>query len=83
MEVDAVGTKDVIAVVVTKQPIDFNKMNQAINAAKGNDYEAKLRNVLGPELSEFSSTLNKDGLKLSRSVAGKNAMFVVLEVKKG
>jgi Papain family cysteine protease/Domain of unknown function (DUF4384) len=83
MEVDAVGTKDMIAVVVTKQPIDFNKMNQAINVASGNDYEAKLRSVLGPELSEFNSTLNKDGLKLSRSVAGKNAMFVVLEVKKG
>jgi hypothetical protein len=46
MQVDAVGTKDKMAVVVTKQAIDYNMLNAKINSASG-DYAQKVRSAVG------------------------------------
>lgn len=82
MEIDAVGERDAMAVVVTEQPIDFKKMNDAINKAAGGNLSTKLQNVLSSELTEYSTEATSQGLHLSRNVGGKNAMFVVLEIEK-
>jgi C1A family cysteine protease len=43
---DDKGTKDYMAVVVTKKPIDFNALNKRINASPGADYAAKVKKAL-------------------------------------
>jgi hypothetical protein len=42
MQVDNAGTKDYMAVVVTKKPIDYKALNARINLSKGADYAAKV-----------------------------------------
>jgi Papain family cysteine protease len=45
MQVDATGTQDNMAVVVTKKPIDYKTLNAKINAGKG-DYTTKVKTAL-------------------------------------
>jgi C1A family cysteine protease len=47
MQVDAVGTKDIMAMVTTKLPIDYNALNKKITASPGADYASKVRNAVG------------------------------------
>jgi C1A family cysteine protease len=46
MLVDNTGTKDMMAVVVTKKPIDYNVLNAKINKATG-DFATKVKQALG------------------------------------
>ncbi|MFT5777268.1 MAG: hypothetical protein ACI837_000199, partial [Crocinitomicaceae bacterium] len=46
MQADNLGTKDKIAVLITKEPIDYNDVNKRITQAKGNSYEQKVENAL-------------------------------------
>lgn len=46
MELDNVGTRDEIAIVVSKQPLDWYKLNENINRQTGTDYAARVGNVL-------------------------------------
>jgi hypothetical protein len=82
MEVDAQGTRDAMAVVVSQQPIDFNKLNDALNAQKGKKFGERLRIVLNDELADAQLQATPQGLSASRMLDGKNAMFWVVEVDK-
>jgi hypothetical protein len=82
MEVDAKGTRDVMAVVVSQQPIDFNKLNDALNSQKGKKFGDRLRTVLNDELADAQLQTTPQGLSASRMLDSKNAMFWVVEVDK-
>ena len=43
---DSIGHKDVFAIVVSKQPLDWYATNTAISKSSGADYSAKLTNAL-------------------------------------
>ena len=46
MEVDNIGNKDYMAILVTKSPIDYKTLNASVNKQSGS-YEQKLRSALG------------------------------------
>ncbi len=46
LQVDQTGTKDFMAVVVSKQPLNYAGLNAKINSAKG-DYVGKVKSALG------------------------------------
>jgi hypothetical protein len=46
MEPDNVGTKDYIAIVVSKDELDYNDLNNEINRASGSSYADKVNNAL-------------------------------------
>jgi hypothetical protein len=46
MEADNIGNRDFIAIVVSKDELDYNKINQAISQSTGADYAAKVNAVL-------------------------------------
>jgi len=57
MQPDDVGSKDKIAILITKEPIDYNEVNRRIQTASGYDYETKVNNALGSFIAkdvEFS-----------------------------
>lgn len=81
---DNVGNKDVFAIVVTKQPIDWFAVNNAITKSTGADYGAKVAAALqqnavnGVQFATGSSgTIN-----FKANNAGQNAVLCVVEVKK-
>lgn len=46
MQPDGTGKKDKIAVLITKEPIDYSVVNSQISNARGSTYEEKVQNAL-------------------------------------
>lgn len=51
MELDKIGTRDEIAIVVSKQPLDWYKLNQAISQQPQSDYGLRVGNALKTQAS--------------------------------
>ncbi len=78
---DDEGNLDVMAVLVTNQPFDYPKLNEAMLASPAQGLDAKLKAVLGEELS--ANVQFKDGETIGAvSDAGKNALAIILELEK-
>lgn len=78
---DQEGNLDVMAVLVTNQPFDYPKLNEAMLASTAVGLDAKLKAVLGDELS--TGVRFTDGQTIgATSDAGKNALAIVLELQK-
>lgn len=79
---DDIGSKDKFALVISKQKLDYNKLNRAINKAKGNTYQEKLKQALGDEL--ISNPNFKDGntIQFNAKTGHQNIIGVVVEVIK-
>ena len=54
METDDIGNRDHIAIVMSKEPLDYNAFNQRISNASGS-YSNKLQSVLGEASARFSN----------------------------
>jgi hypothetical protein len=50
MTADSIGNRDYIAIVVSKEELDFKKVNQEINAGSGSDYAGKVNQALQSQL---------------------------------
>lgn len=78
MQPDEKGDKDKIAVLVTKEPIDYNKVNKRISTAQGSSYEEKVANGLRGAYEtnvRFSGSNTIDFM--SSASAGKGVVFVI------
>lgn len=51
MTADSIGTRDIIAVVLSKEPLPWYELNQEMNKNKQLDYAQRLNNVLSAKLS--------------------------------
>jgi C1A family cysteine protease len=83
MKVDEVGTKDFMAVVTTKKPIDYNALNAKINAAKG-DYTTKVKTALaGMALTTVQYGTDGKSMQFSAMAPADNkAVVCVVEINK-
>ena len=78
---DNVGNKDVFAIVVTKQPLDWYAVNNAITKSTGADYGAKVAAALQQNVvSGVQFAAGSNGTINFKS--GSNAVLCVVEVKK-
>jgi len=50
MTPDSIGARDMMAVVISKQPLDWYKLNQAISRQPQQDYAQRLNDALGSQL---------------------------------
>jgi hypothetical protein len=81
---DNVGNKDVFAVVVTKQPLNWYTVNAAITKSTGADYGAKVAAALQQNAVtgvQFAAG-NGGTINFRANNAGQNAVLCVVEVKK-
>jgi C1A family cysteine protease len=84
MTVDEVGTRDVMAILVYNQPIDFPKVDAAMKADAAKGLDAKLTAVLGGELidpANVSYTAAQGAFGASCAM-DRNAVAFVIEVDK-
>ena len=71
-----------MAIVVTKEPIDYAKLNEAINAAQG-DYRSKVMSALnGISLTGVQYNSNKGRIGFSAASENKNAVASIIEIDK-
>ena len=81
---DNVGNKDVFAIVVTKQALDWYATNAAISKSSGNDYEAKLKEALqGNANSNVNFSEGNGGtINFKANNNQQNAVYCIVEVAK-
>ncbi len=79
---DAKGRKDHFAIVVSKQKLDYNKLNQHFNNANGTTYQDKVSTALQGELIENVSFSGGKTIKFTTSSTTNNMVAVVLSVAK-
>ena len=82
MMVDDKGTKDFITVVFTKSPIDFNKLNEAINKSSKSTYADKFKDALDGELIQNVQYTADKKINFETSVNGGNAVLINIAVNK-
>ena len=82
MSPDEIGNRDVMAIVMSKQQMDFNKLNTAINKAKGNTYGEKINNVLKDEMLTNIKYTSGEYISFETKANGKNFAVMIVEVKK-
>ncbi|TAH17393.1 MAG: peptidase C1 [Cytophagales bacterium] len=82
LQLDNVGTKDVMAVIFTKEKIDYKALNDKISQSSGSTYQAKIAQALGSTAVENVKFTGGDKIYFSAKSAGKNAVAVVFEMNK-
>ncbi len=82
MSPDDIGTRDIMAIVISKQQMDYTKLNQAINQAKGNTYAEKVNSVLNEEMLNNVKYNTGEYIGFETKSNGKNVAVLVVEVKK-
>ncbi|TAF74035.1 MAG: peptidase C1 [Bacteroidetes bacterium] len=81
MQADNLGNKDFMAIVVSKQPLDYTKLNQAINASKKASYAEKVNEILASEMADVR--FSADGaIRFEGKSDGKNTVAVILQIDK-
>lgn len=82
LQADNIGNKDRMAIVVTKQPIDYNQLNKAINTTQG-DYKTKVMNALNTTaLTNVQYGSSKGRILFSTESENKNAVASIIEIDK-
>ena len=81
---DNIGNKDVFAIVVTKQALDWYALNNAITKSTGADYGAKVAAALQQNaVSGISFSAGAGGtINFKAGNTGQNAALCIVEVKK-
>ncbi|MBN2212741.1 MAG: C1 family peptidase [Bacteroidales bacterium] len=79
---DEVGDSDFIAIVVSVQKLDYNRLNGAINSAPGAAYSEKVYNTLKGELAKDVRFEGGKTIKFSTDITYKGTVAMVLEILK-
>ncbi|MEO6168925.1 MAG: DUF4384 domain-containing protein, partial [Chitinophagales bacterium] len=81
MQADEVGTKDMMAIVVTKKPIDYKLLNTSISQQSGS-YEEKVKKALGKMLLTSVSFNPGETISFKLNNVSDGAVAMVIEVDK-
>jgi hypothetical protein len=77
-----VGEKDYIAIVVSVQKLDYNRLNDAFNSAQGTTYSEKVYNTLKGELAKDVRFEGGKTIRFSTDITYKGTVAMVLEILK-
>jgi len=82
-QADQEGNKDYFAILVTKQPIEYDNINKAINRAAGSSYAQKVNNALGSVLKKgVNYQSNGQSIGFSTDTNGEEAVLMIIGVNK-
>jgi hypothetical protein len=82
MTPDEVGTRDYIAIVVSKAPLDWNVLNGRINSSRQTTYAGKVREAVGQEEVKSVNFSAPDAIEFSCELNGKNIVASIIEIDK-
>ncbi len=83
MQPDDKGTKDKFAVIITREPIDYDVMNKKISNATGSDYNSKVKNALGSNADDALRFTQKGSLiSFSTDINHTKPAFFIIGVNK-
>ncbi|MCB0571223.1 MAG: peptidase C1 [Phaeodactylibacter sp.] len=82
MVADQVGNKDFIAVVISKEPLDFQQFNTRINSSRAADYAGKLREALGSNRIENVEYKAGKTVSFEANAETRPAVGMIIEIDK-
>lgn len=83
LQADETGSKDFMAVVITKNPIDYQVLNEAISKSRQSSFAAKVADALGSKLrNDINFSENKGLITFNTSVEPDDAVAFIIEVDK-
>ncbi len=82
MEVDKVGNKDVIAVLISKQKIDFKAFNQKLTSDKNTEFSTRLFKQVENETITNVSFQKTNGINFTSNVKDKTILPLIIEINK-
>ena len=83
MEPDSIGTKDLMAVVVSKDSLNWSSINEKISQNKNADYGDRLRLALGAETQFIQADLSSKGnIHFRGEGDGNRLVACIVEVNK-
>lgn len=82
MQADDIGNSDFMAVVVSNIPLDYNKLNTAINNVSSNSYQSMVNQALGDLMLSNVSFQAGNTIDFSGKLNGNSAVAVVMQIDK-
>jgi hypothetical protein len=83
MELDNKGTKDQMAIIVSKEPLDYNQLNATVNKAKGSTYADKLILALGgSSVANVAFSDANGAIGFNVDLAGKTTVGMIVSIDK-
>ncbi len=83
LQLDDKGAKDVMAVIFTKEPLDYKAVNDKISKSRKPDYTGKIAEALGnSQVAAPAFALDGGKISFKAKSQGKNAVAVVFEINK-
>lgn len=80
---DNIGDRDYMAIVITKTPIDYKKLNEKITTSSGSTFAEKVtRAVSSDMIPNVQFTTKGTTIDVSCETKGKNILAIVLEIEK-
>ncbi len=81
LQADDIGTKDYMAIVVSKQPLDYKAMNDLINKQSGT-YDQKIRAALSKQLIQNVKFIPGDIISFQKDAGTDGVVMMVIEIEK-
>jgi hypothetical protein len=83
LEADNIGTKDFMAIVVTKQPLDYKQVNSLISSSKLTSYKEKVNKALeGTLLKNVKYIVVNNLIGFEAETEPNNAVAAIVEINK-
>ena len=83
MVADNVGSRDRIAVIVSKAELNYAQVNQAINSSQQPTYARKVQEVVSSESAANVKFMDDKGaIDFDAALNGKNIVAVIVEIDK-
>jgi hypothetical protein len=84
IQADEVGNKEIMAIVVSKQPLDYNAVNTAINASSQGEYGSKVNEAISAasdKKASYSAGAN-GSIQFKASGTGNTVVATIVEIDK-
>ena len=82
MTPDNIGTKDYIAILISKKPLDFKTLNAKFNADKKTDYQQRINNILADDVIKDIKFNNDSKINFIADTKVKNIVPIIIEITK-
>ena len=82
MTPDNIGTKDYIAVLVSKEPLDFKTLNEKFNADKTKDYQQRINEIMQNDIIKEVEFNIDSKINFVADTKEKNVVPIIIEITK-
>jgi len=82
MTPDEIGTKDYIAVLVSKEPLDFQTLNAKFNANKTKDYQQRINEILKDDIITDVQFNIDSKINFTTDTKEKHIVPIIIEITK-